>query len=231
MPVQNRSVPTDSLWSLSLGLLGPLFLLALAESAQPEPASASSQTLDQLLRPLLGPAYSYARRLLRSQADAEDLLQEAALAACRGFGTYQQGTNFKAWFFRILTNCFYSRYRRQRREGDGVELDDVPELYLFDRTREMGLHQSVSDPAQHLLSRLDQQQIADALDSLPEEYRVVSTLYFIDDLSYQDIAEALGLPVGTVRSRLHRGRKALQKHLWRIAVEHGVAPAGTGGSS
>jgi RNA polymerase sigma-70 factor (ECF subfamily) len=178
--------------------------------------------LDELLQPLLGRAYGFALRLLRHRSDAEDLLQEAALAACRGFGTFRQGTNFKAWFFKILTNCFYGRHRRLAREGEATDLDDVPELYLFERTAEVGLHQSVPDAARHVLSRLDGEEIANALQSLPEEYRVVSTLYFIDDFAYQDIAEILGVPVGTVRSRLHRGRKILQQRLWRVAVEHGI---------
>lgn len=103
-----------------------------------------------------------------------------------------------------------------------MDVEDVPDLYLFERTAELGLHQRVADPARHVLSRLDGETIAEALQSLPEEYRVVSTLYFIDDFAYQEIAAILGLPVGTVRSRLHRGRKLLQQRLWRVAVEHGI---------
>lgn len=183
-------------------------------------------SLEALLTPLLERAYGYALRLTQNGAEAEDLVQEAALAAVRGFGTYQPGTNFKAWFFRVLTNCFYGRHRRTAREGRATELDDVPELYLYERTVEMGLHHSVPDPARHVLSRLDADAITAALGSLPEEYRVVSTLYFMDDFSYQEISTVLELPIGTVRSRLHRGRKLLQKRLWDVALEHGiVSPA------
>ncbi len=179
-------------------------------------------SLETLLTPLLARAYGYALRLTQNGAEAEDLLQEAALAAVRGFGTFQPGTNFKAWFFKILTNAFYGRHRRTAREGRTSELDDVPELYLYERTAEMGLQQAVPDPARHVLSRLDAEQITAALASLPEEYRVVSTLYFMDDFSYEEIARVLELPIGTVRSRLHRGRKLLQKRLWEVALEHGI---------
>ena len=191
-----------------------------------EDAAPAPHTLDDLLRPLLGRAYGLALRLLRNRADAEDLVQEAALAACRGFGTFQPGSHFKAWFFRILINSYYARHRRQRHEGPPVDLDEAPELYLYGRTAELGLHESLADPAQALLNRLDGDQIGAALQALPEEYRVVSTLYFIEDFSYEEIAGVLGIPVGTVRSRLHRGRRILQKLLWRVAVERGVVPEG-----
>ena len=178
-------------------------------------------SLDALLTPILGMAYGYALRLLRNRSDAEDVLQEAALAAVKGFGTFRQGTNFKAWFFQILTNCFYARHRRSTREGQPADLDDVPELYLYQRTAELGLHGG-ADAAREVLSRLDGDEIATALESLPDEYRVVSSLYFMEDFKYDQIAAILSVPVGTVRSRLHRGRKLLQRRLWPIAVEHGI---------
>ncbi len=193
-------------------------------NSRTEDAAPAPHTLDDLLRPLLGRAYGLALRLLRDRADAEDLVQEAALAACRGFGTFQAGTNFKAWFFRILTNCYYYRHRRERYEGPPVEFDETPELYLYSQTAELGLHRGVADPAQTLLDRLDSDQIEAALQGLPHEYRMVSTLYFIEDFSYEEIAGILGIPLGTVRSRLHRGRKILQKLLWRVAVERGLVP-------
>lgn len=184
-------------------------------------ADSNVTSLEVLLTPILGIAYGYALRLARSTAEAEDLLQEAALAAVRGFATFQQGTNFKAWFFQILTNCFYGRHRKSAREGQQSDLEDVPELYLFERTADLGLH-GVADPAREVLSRLDGDEIAAALGDLPEEYRVVSTLYFMEDFTYEQIASILGIPTGTVRSRLHRGRKLLQRRLWPIAVEHGI---------
>jgi RNA polymerase sigma-70 factor, ECF subfamily len=180
---------------------------------------------EALFTPLVSPAYGAALHMTRNRADAEDLVQEAALLAFRAFATFQPGTNFKAWFFRILTNCFYSRHRRRYAERGMMQLEEASELYLYLRTYEAGLHLQGSDPAKSALGRMETEQVAAALEDLPEEYRVVSTLYFIEDFSYQEIAEILGIPVGTVRSRLHRGRKMLQKRLWQIAEDSGIIPA------
>jgi RNA polymerase sigma-70 factor (ECF subfamily) len=182
------------------------------------------QTIEQLLLPVLPPAYNFALRLTRDEADAEDLLQEAAARACRFFDQFQAGTNFRAWFFKILANCFYNRERRNRRRGEHFSIEDTPALYLYARTAEVGLHESETNPASALLTRLETEQIAHALNELPEEYRTVATLYFVEDLKYEEIADVLGIPLGTVRSRLHRGRRMLQKKLWNVALEHGLVP-------
>jgi RNA polymerase sigma-70 factor, ECF subfamily len=177
---------------------------------------------EALLRPILRMAYGTAVRLTRSRTDADDLVQDAALLAYKAFATFERGTNFKAWFFRILTNAFYSRHRKDRHEKANVSTEDVPALYLYHKTSDAGLGATETDPASAIIDRLDADRVGEALDSLPEEYRAVATLYFIDDLSYQQIAEALHCPVGTVRSRLHRGRRRLQKALWDMAVERGL---------
>jgi RNA polymerase sigma-70 factor (ECF subfamily) len=177
---------------------------------------------EALLSPILRMAYGTAVRLTRSRTEADDLVQDAALLAYKAFATFERGTNFKAWFFRILTNAFYSRHRKDRHEKANLSTEDVPALYLYHKTTEAGLGATESDPASAILDRLDAERVGEALDALPEEYRAVATLYFIDDLSYQQIAEALRCPVGTVRSRLHRGRRMLQKALWDIAVERGL---------
>ncbi len=187
--------------------------------------AGSEGSLEALLTPLLDAAYGTALRLTRNGPEAEDLVQEAAVQACRGFHTFEQGTNFRAWFFRVLTNCFYSSYRRTRREGTPVELEDTPELYLFSQTAATGLHARTEDPAGVLMDRLDADAVNRAIEALPEEYRVVSVLYFLQDCSYQEIAQMLVVPVGTVRSRLHRGRRLLQKRLWSIAEERGIVAA------
>jgi RNA polymerase sigma-70 factor (ECF subfamily) len=177
---------------------------------------------EALFRPILQMAYGTAVRLTRSRTDAEDLVQEAALLAYRAFGTFQRGTNFKAWFFRILTNAFYSRHRKERHEKANLSSEDVPALYLYQKTAESGLSGSETDPAAAIMDRLDADRVGQALETLPEEYRMVATLYFVDDLSYQQIADVLRCPVGTVRSRLHRGRRMLQKALWDVAMERGI---------
>lgn len=211
---------TQSAW-FPAAWLAPCILGALAVS-RPEPGAGETAEIGALLPPLLDSAYGTALHLTRNATDADDLVQEAALLACRGFRTFQPGTNFKAWFFRILTNCFYSTYRKRKRAGTQLELEDTPELYLYCQTAAIGLHGQTEDPAGLLMERLDAEQIGAAVDALPEEYRVVATLYFLQDFSYQEIAEVLDVPVGTVRSRLHRGRRMLQKALWVIAEERGI---------
>jgi RNA polymerase sigma-70 factor, ECF subfamily len=175
-----------------------------------------------MLTPILQMAYGTAVRLTRDRTEAEDLVQDAALLAYRAFGSFERGTNFKAWFFRILTNAFYSRHRRDKHEKANLSVEDVPPLYLYSRTGDAGIRNAVGDPASAILDRLDTERIGEALDRLPEEYRTVATLYFIDDFAYQQIAEVLQCPIGTVRSRLHRARRMLQKELWDIAVERGI---------
>ncbi len=211
---------TGSAW-WSTAWLAPCVLGAIAVS-HPEPGAGETAGVGDLLAPLLDSAYGTALHLTRNAADAEDLVQEAALLACRGFRTFQPGTNFRAWFFRILTNCFYSTYRKKKRAGTQLELEDTPELYLYCQTAAVGLHGQTEDPAGLLMERLDADKVGAAVDALPEEYRVVATLYFLQDFSYQEIAEVLEIPVGTVRSRLHRGRRMLQKALWVIAEERGI---------
>ncbi len=186
------------------------------------PAAEDTTEFEALLSPLLDSAYGTALRFTRNRSDAEDLVQEAALLAFRGFKSFERGSNFRGWFFRILTNCFYSKYRKRKRQGTEVELDDTPELYMYCQTAAQGLHAQTEDPASLLMSRMATEQVTAAIDSLPEEYRIVATLYFVQDFAYQEIAEVVGVPVGTIRSRLHRGRRLLQKALWTIAEERGI---------
>jgi RNA polymerase sigma-70 factor (ECF subfamily) len=189
-----------------------------------ETQTARSQTFESLLAPLLDPAYGLAYSMVRNRADAEDLVQEAALRAFRAFDTFEQGTNFKAWFYRILTNCCYARHRTSRRRPELVDLDDASELYLFRQTRAVGMHDESNDPARMLMAKISGERVAEAIGAIPEEYRMVATLYFLEDYAYHEIAAVLEIPVGTVRSRLHRGRKLLQKALWKLAEEEGILP-------
>ena len=188
-------------------------------------ADSGTQNFEALLTPILDAAYGTALHMTRHRDDAEDLVQEAALQAFRAFGTFQPRTNFKAWFFRILTNLFINRYRQKQREPEIdllSALEDAPILYLFRQTRNMGLHAWNSDPAALVIDKLEATQVAAAIAALPEEYRIVAALYFVEEFSYQEIADIVDCPVGTVRSRLHRGRRMLQKALWSIAQDQGV---------
>ena len=180
-----------------------------------------NQEFEALLLPALDAAWGTALRLTGNAGDAEDLLQDASLLAWRGFGSFEPGSNFRAWFFRILTNRFFSTWRKQKRAGTAVELEEAPELYLFTRAGELGLQQT-PDPAGALIDRLDVEAVEQALAALPGEFREVCTLAFMQDLAYQEIAEQMAIPVGTVRSRLHRGRRLLQRALWSVAEERGL---------
>ncbi|MGQ0649800.1 MAG: sigma-70 family RNA polymerase sigma factor [Gemmatimonadaceae bacterium] len=176
----------------------------------------------QQLMSVLSPAFGYALRLTRHRADAEDLVQDAALNACRSRHTFEPGSNFKAWFFHILTRCLWSRHRKSERRPSTVDFDDLPELYVYERSLHHGLTVTGDDPASDLIDRIGTERVAAALAQLPEEFAVVCTLYFMEDFAYQEIADVLGVPVGTVRSRLHRGRRMLQKSLWYAAQEAGI---------
>jgi RNA polymerase sigma-70 factor (ECF subfamily) len=183
-------------------------------------------SFESLFVPLTNSAFGVAIRFTGNRSDAEDLVQEAALLAFRAFDSFEPGTNFKAWFFRILTNCYYSKRRREKSRPVTTDLDDTPDLYLYARSAETGFPTAGPDPAAQLFDKLGTERVVAAIERLPEEYRVVSTLYFMEDFSYQEISRVLECPVGTVRSRLHRGRKMLQKALWHVAQEDGLI-AGT----
>jgi RNA polymerase sigma-70 factor, ECF subfamily len=188
-------------------------------------ATSVTQNFDVHLTPLLAAAYGTALHMTRRRDDAEDLVQEAALQAFRAFHTFRAGTNFKAWFFRILTSLFINKSRQKPREPKFEKLDeraDAPILYLYRQTRDMGLHSWNSDPAAFVIDRLEATQVAAGIAALPEEYRIVAALYFVAEFSYREIADIVACPVGTVRSRLHRGRRMLQQALWRIAEDQGV---------
>ena len=196
--------------------------------------SVTREEFATLLEPALGRAYGVALHLTRNAADAEDLVQEAALLAWRGIGTFQADTNFRAWFIRIVTNTFLSGRRKRRPEQDAVSLDDdPPNAYLQRRAHGPGAAGggpvaglAGADLVRAVVGKLEIAQVSAAIAELPEEFRTAASLYFLDDFSYQQIADTLGIPVGTVRSRLHRGRALLQRKLWRIAEDHGLVKAG-----
>jgi RNA polymerase sigma-70 factor, ECF subfamily len=195
-------------------------------------ARADDRTeFEGLLAPHLGRAYATALRLTRNAADAEDLVQDAALFAFRGFGTFERGTNFGAWYLRVLMNAFLSGKRKHRPEDHGVSLDELPSAFMQRRAHELvraGGDEELSggDVVRTVMGRLETEQVEAAIDALPDEFRAVAALYFLNDLPYREIADMLKIPVGTVRSRLHRGRALLQKRLWEIAVDEGLIKAG-----
>lgn len=186
------------------------------------PSSSPQQAFEAELQPVLDKAYAVAYRLAGNRDDAQDLVQDAAIQAFRAFGSYQHGTNFKAWFTRILVNRFLNVKRADQRRPQTVSIDEAEDLFLFQQAKNRKMLSRGSDPAAALTAKIDRELIAQALMELPPEFRAVATLYFIEDCSYEEIAQVLDVPIGTVRSRLHRGRKLLQKALWEIARERNV---------
>jgi RNA polymerase sigma-70 factor, ECF subfamily len=181
---------------------------------------ALRERFDRDVLPLLPSLYGAALRLTRNPADAEDLVQETVLRAFRGFAGFQEGTNLKAWLYRILTNGFINTYRKRQREPQTVEgPDDVDEWYLYDRLGGGSVEHSAED---EVLRRIPDTAVKEALESLPENFRLPVLLADVEGFSYKEIAEIMETPIGTVMSRLHRGRKALEKALWDTAEERGL---------
>jgi RNA polymerase sigma-70 factor, ECF subfamily len=173
----------------------------------------------------MGSLYTAALRMTRNPSDAEDLVQDTYLKAYRAFGTFQEGTNLKAWLYKILTNTFINSYRSKKRRPEQTELDDVEDLYLY---RRMGGLEAVAagrSAEEEVLDHFTESDVKEAVESLPETFRMAVLLADVEGFSYKDIAEILDIPIGTVMSRLHRGRKALQKALFDFGMERGlVAP-------
>lgn len=168
--------------------------------------------------------YTAAMRMTRNPSDAEDLVQEAYLKAYRAFGGFQEGTNLRAWLYRILTNTYINTYRAKKRRPEQSDIDDVEDLYLYKRlsatNAEFG--RSAED---ELLETITDSAVKEAIESLPESFRMAVLLSDVEGFSYKEIADILDVPMGTVMSRLHRGRKALQKALYEFATQRGLANA------
>lgn len=172
--------------------------------------------------PLAGVLYSAAMRLTRNSADAEDLVQEAMLRGFRSYGSFTEGTNLRAWMLRILTNAFINRYRARQRRVDETEFGELEDLYLY---RRMGAIESAlasRSAEDQLMDVFTDDEVRRAVEELPEAYRLPVLLADVEGFAYREIAEMLEIPIGTVMSRLHRGRKAMQKALYDYARTKGL---------
>jgi RNA polymerase sigma-70 factor (ECF subfamily) len=174
--------------------------------------------------PLMDGLYSAALRMTRNPSDAEDLVQETYLKAYRAFHTFQEGTNLKAWLYRILTNTYINTYRAKKRRPDETDLDEVEDLYLYRRLGGLAGATAGRSAEEELLDQLTDSEVKDALESLPEQFRMAVLLADVEGFAYKEIAEILDIPIGTVMSRLHRGRKAMQKQLYEFGRARNLVP-------
>lgn len=166
--------------------------------------------------------FSTALRMTRNRADAEDLVQETFLKGWRSFHTFQEGTNLRAWLFRIMTNTYINKYNAKQRRPDETELDEVEELFLFRRLGAFDQSKMSASAEDQMLELFTDDEIKTALEELPEQFLLPVLLSDVDGFSYKEIAEMLDVPIGTVMSRLHRGRKVMQKLLYEYAKERGL---------
>ena len=185
---------------------------------------ADQATFAEDAMPLMDGLYSAAMRMTRNATDAEDLVQETYLKAFNAYERFETGTNLKAWMYRILTNSYINAYRKKQRRPEESDIDDIEDLYLYRRlggAESAVLSRSAED---ELLEMFGEDEVKLALEDLPEHYRMPILLADVEGFAYKEIAEILDVPIGTVMSRLHRGRKQLQKRLYSFAEEHRLLP-------
>ena len=168
--------------------------------------------------------YTAALRMTRNPADAEDLVQETDLKAYRAFNSFTEGTNLKAWLYRILTNTYINTYRAKKRRPEESDVDDLENFYLYRRLGGLEGAQAGRSAEDEVLDRFTETEVKEAIESLPEQFRMAVLLGDVEGFSYKEIAEILDVPIGTVMSRLHRGRRALQKRLYDFGRQRGLVP-------
>jgi RNA polymerase sigma-70 factor, ECF subfamily len=192
-----------------------------APLASEQPATASTEDFEAGVIAQLDSLYRTALRMTNNPQEAEDLVQETMLKAFRFADSYQRGTNLRAWLFRILNTSAINRYRKQASHPITTSLPEGEEFYLYNRIRDLSGQELNMGAEEEVLSKYLDEDVYKALSDLPLNFRMPIILADIEGLSYKEIAEALQIPIGTVMSRISRGRRQLQRSLWEYAKELG----------
>ena len=187
--------------------------------AEPKaPIADKRKSFEAEALPHMDALYRTALRMTKNPNDAEDLVQEAFVKAYRFWDKYERGSNARAWLFKIMTNVFINDYRSKSRSPMAVNVDELDDNFLYGQ---LAATAPGDNPEKELFAKILDDDVKRAIENLPEDFRLVVVLSFIEGFSYQEIAEIADLQLGTVKSRLHRGRKLLQKELLDYAIKNG----------